>query len=97
MDDYTKKIEDREREREEKELERKLQLNRERMWMFRFVAYLAAIIALFMAVILGFGPIYAVWAQRLSGELKISDGKLLKPKQIIDGSFFKLKAKWLAA
>ena len=53
MDDYTKRLEEREREREEKELEKKLQLNRERKWIFKLITYLASIFALFMIAILG--------------------------------------------
>lgn len=84
MDDYTKKIEEREREREEKEIERKLQLSRERKWMYRFVAYLAAIFALFMAVILGFGPIYSVWAQRLSGEAELARAEANRQIRVLE-------------
>jgi flagellar motility protein MotE (MotC chaperone) len=84
MDDYTKKIEEREREREEKEIERKLQLSRERKWIYRFVAYLAAIFALFMAVILGFGPIYSVWAQRLSGEAELARAEANRQIRVLE-------------
>ncbi len=96
MNDYTKKLEEKEREREEKERERKQQLNRERMWMFRFVAYLAAIFALFMAVILGFGPIYSVWAQRLSGEAELARAESNRQIRVLEAKAEQEASKALA-
>ena len=96
MDDYTKRLEEREREREEKELEKKLQLNRERKWIFKLITYLASIFALFMIAILGFGPIYAVWAQRLSGEAELARAESNRQIRVLEARAEQEAAKALA-
>lgn len=96
MDDYTKRLEEREREREEKELERKLQLNRERKWIFKLITYLVSIFALFMIAILGFGPIYAVWAQRLSGEAELARAESNRQIRVLEARAEQEAAKSLA-
>lgn len=95
-DDYMKKVEDREREREEKEHERKLQLNRERRWIFRLITYMAALFTLFMVAILGFGPIYAVWAQRLSGEAELARAESNRQIRVLEARAEQEAAKSLA-
>ncbi len=96
MDDYTKKIEDREREREEKEHERKLQLNRERKWIFHFFIFLTAVFSLLIALILGFGPIYTVWAQRLAGEAELAKAESNRQIRVLEAKAEQEAAKSLA-
>jgi hypothetical protein len=65
-------------------------------WIFRFAAYLASSFALLILAILGFGPIYSVWAQRLSGEAELAKAESSRQIRVLEARSEQEAAKFLA-
>jgi hypothetical protein len=96
MDDYTRKVEEREREREDQERQRNLTKAIERRKTLRLVAYLASLFILFISLPIAFGPIYTVWSQRLAGEAELAKAESSRKIRILEARAEQESAKSLA-
>ena len=96
MDDFTRKIEERERERENQEKQRELARAKERTKIFRIIAYLASIFVLLISLPIAFGPIYSVWAQRLAGEAELAKAESSRKIRVLEAKAEQEAAKSLA-
>ena len=89
MNDYEKKCEEREQEKQ-------LQLALSKQRTSKIIAY---IVSLGVTVILGglaFGPIYGVWAQRLSGEAELARTEANRQIRVLEAKAEQDAAKALA-
>ena len=96
MEDSIKKFEERDRERQEREKHIELERIKEKKKIARFVAYTISLFALFLIVILGLGPIYSVWSQRLSGEAELAKAESSRKIRILEAEAEQEAAKYLA-
>jgi flagellar biosynthesis/type III secretory pathway M-ring protein FliF/YscJ len=89
-------FEERMKEREDREKERELTKIIERKQIFKIIAYLASIAFLTVILLIGFGPIYAVWSQRLAGEAELAKAESSRKIRILEARAEQEAAKSLA-
>ena len=89
MSDYEKKCEKREQER-------LLQKLIEKKEIFRLSAYISSLVFVLITLGLAFGPIYGVWAQRLSGEAELARAEANRKIRILEAKAEQEAAKALA-
>jgi len=89
MDDINKKY-------EEREQERLLQRVTEKRKTFRLIAYIASLVVFVVTSVLAFGPVYGVWAQRLSGEAELARAEANRHIRVLEAKAEQEAAKALA-
>lgn len=92
MDNFEERI----KEREEREKERELEKIIERKQIFKIIAYLVSIVFLTVTLLIGFGPVYAVWSQRLAGEAELAKAESSRKIRILEARAEQEAAKSLA-
>ncbi|ADI38036.1 membrane protease subunit [Waddlia chondrophila] len=81
---------------EEREKERQLQKIIEKRKSFKTVAYILTLLFIGFAFLLGFLPIYSVWAERLSGEAELARAESNRQIRILEARAEQEAAKSLA-
>jgi hypothetical protein len=89
VDDHMKKY-------EERELERQLQMAISKQRTTKIIAYIASLGVAIVIGVLAFGPIYSVWAQRLSGEAELARAESNRQIRILEAKAEQEAAKALA-
>lgn len=90
------KIDDHMKKYEEREQERLLQQIIEKKKTFRLIAYIASLVVFVVSLVLAFGPVYGVWAQRLSGEAELARAEANRQIRVLEAKAEQEAAKALA-